>query len=338
MNKTNLTEFRKYCSLLLLVLMVFAGFSFTQKALAQEGKKSLKVGLAVLKDNPDYNDARRNFVSVLEREKELTVEFVALDAYGDGEAYKEGLKKLVNDDKVNLIFTTGTRSTQPAVEIVKEIPVIFTAVYDPVGAGIVKSLEHPGGNFTGTHCAVPTEAQVKTIMRVLPDAKSIGIVYTKNEANAELQTQEFKKACESLGLKVLTSTVSLECKTADEIAEATKKLVGKVDVLVGHQDTSISRYGKGMLDVARENKIPTYVTLTQLLDIGGVFSLGIDFKALGTISGEQAVKILRDNMKPSDIPVATDKNYSLIINLAAAKEIGLKMPLKVLKSASKLMR
>lgn len=321
------------------LLMFLNSPSFCQDAkTGATAKKTFKIALAVLKDNPDYYAARSAFVHVFERQKDIAVELKVLDAYGDIEAYKKGLENFVNAKNIDLIFTTGTRSTLPAVEIVRDIPVVFTAVADPAGSGIVKNIEHPGGNVTGTHCAVPAEAQVKTIIKVLPNAKRIGIVYTEAEVNAEIQVQDFKKIAQELGLEVIVSTVSKNCKTEEEVAEATKNIVGKVDVLAGLQDTSISQYGAGMIKIARENNIPTYVSLGQLLSQGAVFSLGIDFGAIGGIAGEQAVKILKDNIKPADIPVDTDKNYSLILNITAAKKIGLSIPIQVLRTASKIIK
>ncbi len=338
MKRETLSRLMGWVLLFLWGAIIWEGFSFSRRAEAEEVKKSFKIGLAVLKDNQDYYNARTAFINFFEKESGIVYEFKTLDANGDMEAYKKGLERFANEGKVDLVFTTGTRSTEPAAEIIKEVPIVFTAVAFPEKTGLVKDLEHPGGNITGTHCTVPAYPQVKAIMKVLPYVKTIGIVYTEGEPNAEFQTQDFKKAAEELGLQVLTSTVTKECKTIAEVAEATKKLAGKVDVLVAHQDTSLSRYGKGMIDVATANNIPTYVTLGQLLSEGAMFSLGIDFAALGTLSGEQALKILKQNIKPGDIPVETDKNYSLTINISAAKKIGIIIPVQVLKSASKLIK
>ena len=322
----------------LTAFVVLNGFVFSQRAQAQENKKNFTIGLAVLKDNPDYHVGRTAFVSVLEEQKDMTVEFKLLDAFGDMDAYKKGLEKFASGGNIDLIFTTGTRSTLPAVEIVKDIPIVFTAVAAPVRSGIVESKEKPGRNVTGTHCLVPAYAQIKAIMKVVSTAKRLGIVYTKDEPNAEIQTQDFKNAGEKLGLEVLTSTVSRECKTEEEVAKATEQLVGRVDVLIAHQDTSLSRYGMGMIRVAQENDIPTYVSLGQLLSQGAVLSLGISFKALGAISGDQAVMILKDNVEPKNIPVDTDKNYSLAVNLTAAKKVNLNIPVQVLRSASEIIK
>ena len=319
-----------------LIILLFS-FLIVSNGVAQD-KKSFKIGLAVLKDNEDYATGRSSFVNYIEKQSDINVEFILVDADGDLESYKEGLKGLVNIDKVDLIFTTGTRSTLPAMEVVKEVPVIFTAVAAPARSGIVKSLEQPGGNVTGTHCGVPAYPQVKAIMKVIPEAKTLGIVYTKDEPNAEIQTQDFINAASRLRLEVLTSTVSKGCNTEKEVEDATNKLIGKADVIIAHQDTSLSRYGRGMIKVAEENNIPSYVSLGQLLEQGALLSLGIDFKNLGTISGKQAVDILVNAVDPKDIAVETDNQYSLIINLSVAEKIGVTIPVQVLKSASKIIK
>ncbi|MBU1061909.1 MAG: ABC transporter substrate-binding protein [Candidatus Omnitrophica bacterium] len=328
----------RLCLAIAIGLVILNG-SFADNVLkAEEVKKEFKIGLAVLKNNVDYHTSRAAFVTVLEGTKDMGMVFKLLDAYGDDEAYRLGLERLLNIDKVDLVFTTGTRSTLPAIEIVKDIPLVFTAVAAPVKSGIVESLEQRKSNVTGTHCSVPAYPQVMAIKKIVPNVKTIGIVYTKDESNAEIQTEDFKKAAAQLEIRVLTSTVSKDCKTIEEVAVATRELIGKVDVLVAHQDTSISRYGKGMIDEATKNNIPTYVSLEQLLSEGATFSLGIDFGAIGRQAGEQALRILKDNIYAGDIPVGTDKNYSLTINLSAAEKIGLSIPIQVLSSASKLIR
>lgn len=308
-----------------------------ERQITEEPVKRFKVALTVLKDNMEYYTARQAFVNFLKTREDMVIEFMALDAFGDMKAYKRGLRKFVAEE-VDLVFSTGTRSTLPVVEIVKDIPVVFTAVAAPVRSGIVKSFERPGGNVTGTHCTVPAYPQLKAIMRVLPDVRVIGIVYTGGEPNAEIQVRDFKDEAKKLGLEVLTSTVTKDCKTIEEVARAAEKLAGKVDVIAGLQDTSIARYGKGMINIASANNIPSYATLGQLLPEGALFSLATDFMDLGTISGEQAVKILKGDARAGDIPVTTCRNFSLIINISAAEKIGLKIPVQVLRTASEIIR
>ena len=321
---------------IIVLAFVTAGVSAPHLS-AQENPDVFKVGLAVLKDNPDYLAAREAFVGALEQDQALSFEFISLDAGGDQEVYKQGLQKWVDEDQVNLVFTTGTVSTQPAVEIIKDIPVVFTAVADPVRAGIVDNLEAPGGNVTGTHCAVPAQAQILTIKKTFPDVKTIGIVYTDGEPNAEIQARDFKIQAKQFNIETLTATIPPTCESENEVADAAKTLVGKVDVLVGLQDTSISKYGKGMLTIAAENKIPTYVSLGHLLSEGAVCSLNINFKSIGALAGGQAKQILKEHTRPGDIPVVTDRDYSLSINLSAAKAIGVTLSPQILRTASKII-
>ncbi len=296
------------------------------------------VGLATLKDNPDYNSARTAFVSVLESKENIEVFFKNLDSNGDEVTYRQGLKDLISKEKVDLVFTVGTRSTLPAVEIIKDIPIVFTAVADPIRSGIVKSLEKNKTNVTGTHCGVPALSQVKIIQRVMPSVKTIGIVYTEGESNAEIQVQDFKEASKLLGLDVITSVVSKKCRTEREVRGATREIIDKVDVLVALQDTSLSRYGKGMIDVAIAHDLPVYTSLGQLLAKGAIFSLGMDFSNIGSLAGEEAYKILKGKVLPGDLPIESDKKYLLVVNLAAANDIGLVIPVQILRTASKIIK
>jgi putative ABC transport system substrate-binding protein len=132
-------------------------------------QKEFVVVLAVLKDNPDYHAARSGFVSVLEEDENIKVKFKLLDAFGDLQYYEDSINKL--SQEADLIFTTGTRSTLPVAKSIKDVPVVFAAVTAPVRSGIVSDLQHPGGNVTGTHCAVPAYAQLKTIQKVIPWVK-----------------------------------------------------------------------------------------------------------------------------------------------------------------------
>ncbi len=319
-----------FCVVLFLLICV--------SSYAGRQKKIFKVGLAVLKDNPDYHVAKTAFVNFLDSQKAFSVRFIPLDSYGDMDSYKKGLKRLVEEEKIDLLFTTGTRSTLPAIEIIKDIPIVFTAVAAPVRSGIVKSLKKPGGNVTGTHCSIPVVAQLKSIEKVLPYARNLGIVYTKGEVNAEIQVDDFKKASKSMGLNVITSHVSKDCKSEKEVFDASQKLVGKIDVFIALLDTSLSRYGKGMLVVAEQNKIPSYSPLGHLLTLGSTFSLGADFHMLGELAARKALSILVDGTNAGDISVGGYEKYSLKVNLSCAKKIGVSIPVSVLRSASKVIK
>ncbi|MDP8266219.1 MAG: ABC transporter substrate-binding protein [Candidatus Aceula meridiana] len=319
-----------------LLLALVAPQSFSHPT--GEASPELTVGLAVLKDNADYHAARTAFVSVLEEKMDFHVHFKLLDAYGDLESYQKGLKRFVEEDKVDLIFTTGTRSTIPAIQYSSKVPIVFSAVAAPVKAGVVKSLARREENVTGTHCEVPAYAQLKTILKIFPFVRTLGIVYTRDEPNAEIQLQDFQAAAKELNLNILTASVSPDCRSEHEVAQATKKIVDKVEVLIALQDTSLARYGKGMVDIGLRSSIPTYTSLTHLLSAGALISLGMDFKNIGAMAGEKAYKILKSSVPPGHMPITVDQKYLLVINLNAAHKMGITIPIQVLRTASRIIK
>ncbi len=338
MKKKSIDKARCFYLVFWVILTILNCFMAGDSLKAQENSRVFTIGLAVFRDNPDYYNARTSFVSVLEEQKDIKFRFKTLDANGDPNVYVRGLEKFIQEDKVDLIFTAGTRSTQPAVETTQDIPIVFSSVAAPVESGLVESLENPGRNVTGITCDIPASAQIATIIEALPYVKVLGIIYTQGEMNAEIQMKNFKEEAEKMGFKVLTSTIPYNCKTEGEVAEAARKLIGQVDLLVTLQDTSVARYNKDMFKLAVEYRIPVYASLTQLVPEGALFSLGINFKNQGTVAATQAIKILKDKVLPKNIPVATDRNYSFTINLSTANKIGVNFPLKVLKTADTIYR
>lgn len=311
------------------------GIIFCIYANAKESSETYNIVLAVLKDNPDYYSARTAFINYLNNQTD-TYEFRLIHSNGNLKAYEKGLNQ-INKDIIDLVFTTGTRSTLPAKKIINDIPIVFTAVAAPIKSGIISNLADRKENITGTHCSIPIEKQILAIKTIFPKVKKIGIVYTEGESNAEIQTQDFFKSAKNHKLDILISTVSNQCNSEKEVYTATLKLVNKVDLILAHQDTSLSKYGRGMIEVATKNKIPTYVTLNNLISEGAILSVGINFKQLGKISGQQAFKILKNKIPASKIPIQTYPNYSLIINFSAAKKIGYKISNDSIQKANSLI-
>lgn len=298
---------------------------------------SFKVGLAVLKDNVDYAQARTAFKKFFEKQSDISIQFYVLDAHGHLREYEEGLQDLVENKEVDLIFTTGTPSTLPAIQWSEHVPLVFTAVAAPVETGIVHSLGKRVENITGTHCAVSADVQVRIILKVLPFARTLGIVYTENEPNAEIQLQNFQAAASAFNLRVKAAPISQNCQSEEGVAKATETIIDKIDILVALQDTSVSRYGKGMIDVANQFNVPVYATLTHLLDKGAFLSLGSNFYNIGFLAGEKAFQILSEEVHPASIPIETDLKYLLAVNLKSAERLNMTIPVQILRLATYIL-
>lgn len=236
------------------------------------------------------------------------------------------------------MFTTGTPNAMAVKASGFKKPVIFSAVANAVGAKLVESNEVPGTNFTGAHCAVPFDSQLRALLLVLPDVSNIGILYNNSDPSPTGQARGWKKAVAEQGLQLSEFYVPAEVNSPESLAEATKPLIGKVDVIVTTADAKVSPYGKGMIDVANNAGMATYVTLSQLVNKGALVSLGFNFtEATRIVNVPQAIKILKGE-SPAVIPVGTFTEYKLVINLKTATQIGVSVPMRALKIASEIIQ
>jgi len=304
---------------------------------AANGYAAEKVLLAVYFDNPDYRTARKTFRAELTKaavKEGLDVEFMELNTNGDREAFIARLKEL--EPEVDLIFTAGTPNAMAVKQAGITKPVIFNAVADPVEAKLVKSLDRPGTNFTGNYCAVSESNQLRTLLLVLPSVKRIGILYNPSDPAPASQAKGWEKAVKDMGLDLQEFFIPKETSSAEDLAEATKQAIGKVDVLVTTADAKVSPYGEGWIKTCIENKLPTFASLAQLVRKGALVSLGYNFAKGAKMSVPQAIAILKGE-SPQDIACNTFREYQLLINMSTAKKIGVSIPLRALRSASEII-
>jgi putative ABC transport system substrate-binding protein len=266
------------------------------------------------------------------------VVFEELNTAGDRAAFIEQLKVKAAD--ASLIFTTGTPNALAIKESGVTKPVLFSAVASPVGAKLVNSLEAPGTNFSGCHCAVPEVSQLRALQMVLPNVKKIGLLYNPKDPAPTAQVNKWKEAIAgATGLQAIEFVIPEGTDSADKLAEATKAMVGQVDVIVTTADAKVSPYGDGMIKVANENKIPSYASLSQLVRKGALASLGFDFpEGARTVNVPQALKILKGAADVSTIAVGTYTEYKLVINAKTAEVIGVTLSPSALKIASEVIK
>ncbi|MDO6964861.1 ABC transporter substrate-binding protein [Rhizobium alvei] len=283
------------------------------------------------------------------------VEHPALDAARDGvkaalaeAGYKEGenLKFVYESAQGNpgtaaqiarqfigeapsVIVPISTPSAQAVVAATRDIPVVFTAVSDPVGAQLVKSMEEPGGNVTGLSDMSPVVGHVALIKEITPNAKSVGFVYNSAEANSVATLLAFKAAAEKAGLTVVESVAT---KSA-EVQGATRSLVGRADVIYIPTDNTIVSALEAAVGVAEEAKIPLYAGDTDSVKRGAVAALGFNYFDIGKQTGAVVVRVLKGEA-PGSIPVRVAEGTDLVINKKAAAKMGVTFPEAVLKRAT----
>lgn len=233
-------------------------------------------------------------------------------------------------DAPTVIVPISTPSAQAVIAATRDIPVVFTAVSDPVGAQLVKDMEKPGGNVTGLSDMSPVADHVALIKEITPNAKSIGFLYNSAEANSVSTLAALKAEAEKAGLTVVESVAT---KSA-EVQGAARALVGRADVFYVPTDNTIVSAFEAAVGVAEEAKIPLFAGDTDSVNRGALAALGFNYFDVGKQTGQVVVRVLKGE-KPGDIPVRVAAGTDLVINKAAAAKMGVTFPESIIKRATK---
>lgn len=236
------------------------------------------------------------------------------------------------DAAIDLAIGVGTQSTQAMVQTVTEIPVLFAAVTDPVAADVVETVERPGGNVTGVSDMNPVADQIALIAEILPDASSVGIVYGSGEVNSEVQVDLAKAAAKQHGLTIVEATAT----NVSEIPQAAASL-GDVDAIYVPTDNLVVSALATVIGYAEDHGITVVGADSTHVEGGAVATVGINYEKLGIQAGEMALRILEDGADPASTPVEYLSELELVVNLDAAKRMGVSVPPALVKRADRVI-
>ena len=289
------------------------------EASSEASANAKKVGILQYVQHPALDKANEGFVAALNGAG-VDVAIEQQNAGGEQSAAQTIANKLVNDKK-DLILAIATPAAQAVAGVTSDIPVVITAVTDPAASGLVESNDAPGGNVTGSSDLTPVADQIELLTKLLPKAKTVGILYCTAEANSKLQADMAMEALKEKGLNGVEYTVS----SSNEIQTVVESMVGKVDAIYVPTDNVIAA---GMTTVAMiattEHKIPIIGAEAAHVENGALATYGIDYFEVGKLAGEQAVEIL-NGKSPADIPIAylPKDRCKLTINEEVASELGI---------------
>ncbi|MBS4171786.1 ABC transporter substrate-binding protein [Bacillus sp. FJAT-49736] len=321
-------KWKKTAVVLLSAVLLTACGSKTSTPSSSEGKtnkgetkeKTYSIGVTQIVEHPSLDAAFEGFKKALE-DGGIKAEYNIQNAQGDPSASTTIATNLVNS-KVDLIFANSTPSAQAAASQTKDIPIVFTSVTDPIGAKLVSSMENPGGNITGTIDTHP-EAIPNTLkfMKEKLNIKKVGMVYNSGEQNSRAQVNTVKKIASEIGLEIKEASVA----TSADVKQATESLVGKVDGLYIISDNTVVSALESVISVANKNKLPMMAAEFDSVRKGALGAYGFEYYDIGYEAGQMAVKILKGESKPSDIPVQVPQNLKLVINKKTASTIGVEI-------------
>ena len=301
---------------------------------ANNDKKNFKIGIVQLVEHNALDAANKGFVDGLkqrgyEEGKNITID--RQNAQADQSNLQNIGQRFVND-KVDLICAIATPAAQTVANLTKDIPIVGTAITDYEGAKLVASNSAPKGNVTGTSDMNPVKEQIDLLMKLCPNAKTIGTIYCSSEVNSEVQVKAMKEYAESKGLKVEIATIS----TVNDIQQAAQSLVGKVDVFYEPTDNIIASAMPTLTAITDPAKKPVICGEPNMVKAGGLATYGIDYYKLGVQTGLMAADILEGKAIPADMAIQLAKDLKVTVNKTNAAALGITIPEDVLKDADVL--
>ena len=284
----------------------------------------LKIGVIQLVEHPALDKSYQGFVDGLLEAgyvdgKNITIDYQ--NAQGEQANCVTIANKFVND-RDDLIFAIATPAAQSVATLTKKIPILVTAVTDPETAKLVKSNKKPETNVSGTSDLTPVEAQISLLKKIMPSAKTVGLLYCSSEANSIFQIDIAKKACEANGLSFVEGSVS----NSNEIQQVTQSLVGKVDAFYVPTDNMLAAGMANVAMVANAAKLPVICGEDGMVSSGGLATYGINYYELGKLTAKQAVRVLKDGAKPAEMPIEYLEKFDFTYNKDTAAAIGIEIP------------
>lgn len=299
---------------------------------AAEG--SYTIGISQFAEHGSLDNCREGFIEGLKEAG--IVEGENLELTFENSQADTGTASTIADSfvskNVDLICAIATPSAMSAYNstMAAEIPVVYTAVSDPVGAGLANEDGSSVGNITGTADQLPVKEQLEMIRALMPDAATIGILYTTSEANSISTIETYKELAGEFGFEIVDSGIS----TIADVEMAAKDLAGKVDCITNLTDNTVVSALQTVLAAANAEGIPVYGSEIEQVRNGCMAAMGIDYIALGKQTGAMAAKILKNEAAAADMNFEICEGASLYVNTEAAAAIDFELDENYIKDAA----
>ncbi|HEM4482913.1 TPA: ABC transporter substrate-binding protein [Streptococcus suis] len=285
----------------------------------QASSDVIKVGVLQYMEHESLTAAREGFVAELEANGYKEGEKLVLDyqnAQGDQANLQTISEQLIDGN--DIVLAIATPSAQSLATVSTETPIVFTAVTDSLSADLVESIEKPGGLLTGTSDQAPIDKQVELLGQAVPDAKTVGILYTTSERNSEVQVEQAKELLEKAGYKVVVKGIT----SSNEVQDATTSLMKDVDALFIPTDNTVASTMTMIGELSVEHKVPVIGGSTDMVDEGGLLTYGTNYEALGRQTAKMAIKII-EGANVSETAVEYPETVSLHVNEEMAQKLGI---------------
>ena len=312
---------RKLLAPLLVVGILLTSLISLHQLKADKKKDVFRIGISQFITHQSLDATREGFVDELAKQGYVEGKNIEIDlqnAQGEQRNLKTISQQLAESSDV--VLAIATPSAQSLANTTQTTPVVFSAVTDPVSAKLVESREHPGGNVTGTsdQSSDAISTQINLIKKVLPKAKTIGILYTQSEPNSVVQKDEAKRLLEEKGFTVVEKTIL----DSNNVKAAAESLMAEVDMVFVPTDNIISSTMETVRQVSIKHKVPVFGGSTEMIAVGGLYNYGTNYEELGRQTARMLVRVLKGE-KPENIAVELPEKLELHTNQEMADALGI---------------
>ena len=315
--------------------MALGSLSLAMTAMAPASAQEKSVAVTAIVEHPALDAVRDGVQAALKEagyESGKNLKWQYQSAQGNTGTAAQIARKFVGD-KPDAIVAIATPSAQAVVAATKSVPVVYSAVTDPVAAKLVPSMEASKTNVAGVSDVLALDKQIELIKQVVPGAKRIGMVYNPGEANSVVVVKELQKLLPSMGLTL----VEAAAPRSVDVSSAARSLIGKVDVIYTSTDNNVVSAYEALVKVGQDAKIPLVASDTDSVKRGAIAALGINYRDLGEQTGRMVVRILKGE-KPGEIKSETSSKLELFVNPGAAEKQGVKLSDALIKSAAQVVQ
>lgn len=307
-------------AVLVIVILVIGAWMISGFKNSLDTSKTIKVGVSQITSHAVFDDTRAGIIAGFAEAGYKEGENIIFDfqnAQGDNSINAAIAQKFANSD-YDLFMPLGTQSSQAIAHLIKDRPIVFGMVSDPVSAGLVKAKENPGANITGTSDITLYTEHLELLKKLAPGVKKIGLVYNPGEDNAKYALAQTKKVGESMGFEFVTAPAN----NSGDVLSAARSIVDMVDAFYILGDNTVIAGQEALIKVAIEAKKPLIAVEQSGVEKGAFATLGTNYKKVGERTAELAMRVLKGE-KPANIPVLDVTDADLFINTTTAQKIGI---------------
>ncbi|MCM2359451.1 MAG: ABC transporter substrate-binding protein [Geobacteraceae bacterium] len=297
-----------------------------------EARAEKRIGVLLWSEEPYYILGQKGIMEQLKADGfgEPAVKYTIENARGSKAKAVEAAQKFAASG-MDLIITLGTSATLVTAKAVKDVPIVFCTVYDPVEAGIADDWKSSGNNTTGSSTMVPMSMIVKTLKEFAP-VKRLAVLYTPGEKNSEAQLMELQKIQADSKVKVIPVILGRE----EEVPQTLAEVMQAADAIFLTGSSIVGATAPLIVDMANKGKVVTITHLDTLVTKGALLGVAANSYLVGRLAGKKAVKVLK-GARPSSIPIETEKKLDILLNRKTAKAGGFHVPQHFMKKVTKVV-